>query len=563
MRSPNMPSVSMLNFAQAPTPQIPRSRFDRSHGHTTTIDADYLYPVLVDEILPSDSVNLESTFFLRINTLLHPIMDNLHFDLFAFFVPFRLVWENWQKFMGEQANPDSPTDYVIPILHNDVSPAMVFSSDSLHAYMGLPMEKDIYPYDPVSNPNGQSISALYARAYALIWNQWFRDENLQNSIPVPLGDGPDHYASYTLLKRNKRKDMGTAALPWQQKGDPVMLPLGTTAPVVGDGYAMGLDDGTLSNKALGFRYAIPSQGVPYFDQSLAGSTVGTQAAHTGGSTAGDLFSVGLSQSGANSHVYADLTQATAISVNDLRLAVTVQQLKEMYARGGTRYVELLRVEFGAISPDFRLQRAEFLAGSSKMMQISAVPQTAPSTDDGSPQANLAAYGVHSDRLRVNYNATEHGILMVMANVRADIRYQSTINKKFTRRTMLEFFHPTLQHLGEEAVFGREINYMTNMPSDYNNSVFGYQERYYDYRYAPSIVTGKMNSAAPGSLDVWTLAQNFGNNPVFLNGEFIESSTPMDRVVAVPSEPVFYCDIWHKYHHTRPMAVRSIPGLTRF
>lgn len=547
----------MLDFAKVPTPQIARSTFDRSHGYTTTLDADYIYPVLVDEILPSDTVNLDATFFVRINTLLHPIMDNLHFDLFAFFVPFRLVWENWQRFQGEQDNPDSTTDYLIPHLRGpDSDPtSMNFPVGSVFDYMTLPTERDIDTAD-------EKISALYNRGYALIWNQWFRDENLQDSIVVPKGDGPDNYQQYTLLKRNKRKDMATAALPWQQKGDPVNLPLGTTAPVIGTGKGMGLFDGfttfnmSHSYDAVGSYYRIAGNTSLTVPQD-AGVTV-----PTGTGLTGPTLITGLSTDPNKSGVIADLTLASAVTINDLRTAIAVQQLRELYARGGTRYVELLRVEFGAISPDFRLQRAEYLAGSSKMMQISAVPQTSQSTEDGTPQANLSGYGTHSDRLSVRYNAVEHGMLFVLANVRPDIRYQQVLRKQFTRRTMLEFFHPTLQHLGEEAVFGKEVNFVDGTAAPNNNTVFGYQERYYDYRYMPSFITGKMKSGVTGSLDVWTLAQNFGNDGVVLSSEFIQYNTDMDRVVAVPSEPVFYVDVWHRYHHTRPMAVRSIPGLTR-
>lgn len=557
------PQVNSMNFAQVPVPRISRSKLDRSHGYTTTFDADFIYPLLVDEILPSDTVSLDSTFFLRINTLLHPVMDNLHFDVFAFFIPFRLVWDHWQKFMGEQENPSDSTDYLIPHLQGPVSDPTNFDieSGSLYDYMTMPIGNIATGYEKPSS--------LYARAYNLVFNQWFRDENLQDSVAVPKGDGPDNYQLYSLLRRNKRKDMATSALPWQQKGDPVNLPLGTSAPVIGTGDSLGLfsrpGGGTPSLFGLtiqgGFNSSGGGTGGSVFAfTNFYGDSVQVPTETISGSSPNIIGALGVTSQADYSGLVADLTAASTVTINDLRTAIAVQQLRELYARGGTRYVELLRSEFDAISPDFRLQRAEYLGGTSKRMNISAVPQTSASSED-SPQANLSAYGSHLDHLRVRYNSVEHGILLVLGNVRADIRYQNVMRKIFTRRTMLEFFHPTLQNLGEEAVYRREVNFVGDAPS-VNGVVFGYQERYYDYRYMPSFITGKMRSGVSGSLDVWHLAQDLGNSLVSLNTQFITSDTPMDRVVAVSSEPIFYADIWHKYHHTRPMAVRSIPGLLR-
>lgn len=551
----NMPAQRM--FSTVPAPNIGRSVFDRSHTYKTDLDAGLLYPVLVDEILPGDNIRLDATFFARLNTLRHPLMDNIHFDAFAFVVPMRQIWDNFQKFMGEQIDPEDSIDYVIPRLFSDDSGSMKFNTGTIYDYMGLPVDRTIF----YSGDNYTPISALPLRAYNWIWNSWFRDENLQDSVIVPRGDGPDNYPAYKLLPRGKRHDYFTSALPWAQKGDPVMLPLGTTAPVVGDGYAMGIDDGTADVKGLAFRYSSPNQGAVHFSQALSGTIVGSSNA-AASSTAGDLFSVGLAQSGGDSHVYADLTQATAISVNDLRTAVAVQQLLELYARGGTRYVELLKAEFGVVSPDFRLQRPEYLGGSSTMLNVNTVPQTAPTSED-SPQANLAAYGTVSDKLRLSYNSTEHQILIVMVNVRADITYQQQINRMWTRRTRYDFYHPAFAHLGEQAVFGYEVNFIDGMPSDFNNSVFGYQERYAEYRYKPSMVTGKMRSVAPGTLDAWHLALDFDNNPVYLNEEFIVDNPPIDRAIAVVDEPQFNLDCWFQLRHTRPMPVRSIPGLRRF
>lgn len=561
MRQPsNMPAQRM--FSTVPAPTIGRSTFDRSHSLKTTLDSGFLYPVLVDEILPGDTIRLDATFFARINTLLHPFMDNVHVDALAFMVPVRLVWENFQKFMGEQDNPEDSIDYLIPRIYHGSTSTWKFAEGSLYDYMGLPVERNFYDY---GTPGHIPVSALPLRVYNLIYNKWLRDENLQDSVTVPMGDGPDALNTYSLLRRGKRHDYFTSALPWAQKGDPVMLPLGTTAPVVGDGKALGLLGGIAGAAEYGlgsqFASSSPSNSRVFAAPSFKDAALG-YAQSMPSDFNGTTYSLGLQTDPAESHVYADLTAATAISVNDLRYAVAVQQLLEMYARGGTRYVELLKSEFGVTSPDFRLQRPEYIGGSSVMLNATPVPQTMETTDD-SPQGNLAAYGQVTNKLRLSYSSTEHQYLMVLLNVRADISYQQQLQKMWTRRTRYDFYHPAFAHLGEQAVMGYEANYIDGMPSDYNMSVFGYQERYAEYRYKPSMVTGKMRSIATGSLDTWHLALDYENSPVYLNDEFIADKPPMERVIAVTDEPEFNVDCWFDYKHTRPMPVRSIPGLRRF
>lgn len=506
-------------FSEVPNVEIPRSKFIRSHGLKTTMDAGYLVPIFVDEALPGDTFNVNLTGFARMSTPTYPIMDNMKMDTFFFAVPNRLVWENWQKFCGEQVDPGDSIAYNVPTV-----PINNIANESLYDYFGLPTQI----------ASAYSVNNLAGRAYNLIWNEWFRDQNLQDSEVVDTDDGPDTLADYVLLKRGKRHDYFTSALPFLQKGDAVQLSLGTSADVV--------PENTLD--------------YPTFAQASGGGTNRSLVASTGltntdWSGTGNLGNMGW----VDPKLKADLSTATAGTVNELRQAVQVQRLLERDARAGTRYAEIVKSHFGVTSPDARLQRPEYLGGGSSPVNITPIARTdsSPGTLGAMGTAGFSGHGFVK-------SFTEHCTIIGLVCITADLTYQEGIDRMWSRQTRYDFYWPTLAHLGEQSILNQEIYIdAATIAAGTEDDVFGYQERYAEYRYKPSKITGKFRSNDAATLDAWHLGIEFGSTPT-LDDTFIVENPPVDRVIATPAEPHFIYDSYINMECTRPMPMYSIPGL---
>lgn len=547
-------------FSDAPAMYMKRTKFDRSHVYKTTFDSGKLIPVFIDEVLPGDTTRMSVNYFARLATPIKPIMDNIYLDWFFFFVPNRLVWEHWQNFCFEQEDPDDSTDYVIPTVSATGNSENAYIG-SLWDYFGLPVN---------TSGNLSGISALPFRGVYLIWNEWFRDENLQKSVKIQKGDvnevlnsarsseqpawvfttGTSIVPGLACPPRGKRHDYFTSALPWTQKGPGVSIGLAGTAPIQGTATL------TMPNSV-----AIYTTGSSNFLANMPGTLnkSGKEELYQTSTDIGVRAGTGnTSMSGVSSDGwFANLDESSIFTINSLRTAFQMQKFYERLARGGSRYTEVLRSFFGVVSPDARLQRPEFLGSFTKMVNVNPIAQTS-ATDDTSPQGNLSAYGVTAAKFHgFTKSFVEHGYIFGFVCARADLTYQQGINKMWLRSTVYDFYWPTFAHLGEQAIELREI-YAQGSEAD--ATVFGYQERYAEYRYKPSQITGKFRSSVVnGSLDKWHLSQFFKNAPT-LNEEFITENPPIERIIAVPSEPEFLLDIGFRYTTVRPMPMFGTPGL---
>lgn len=565
--------VNQSHFAMIPQANIRRSVFDRSHVYKTTFNEGQLIPYFVDEVIPGDTFTLNPVEFCRLATPVVPFMDNIYIESFFFFVPSRLVYDKWVNLCGEQENPEDSTDYLVPTvsLSGDMT-------NKIPDYMGIACASGSF--------NNISVNCLPFRAYWLIWNEWFRDENLQKSVKIskgetntvlePMGQSTAN-PNYGLpsgisnwfdpAPRGKRYDYFCGSLPWPQKGNAVDLPLGGLANIVstGEPFELGFTDGRYSYSQSGVKVDTIQSIQPTrlsvgpvhettntsFTASLnpfTGST--TRDSYTGTSVPNYAFF------GSNTGLQADLSSATAITINSLRQAFMLQRYYEIDARGGTRYTEKLQAHFGVTNPDARLQRPEFLGSHSSMMNINPVTQTS-STDSTTPQGNLAAFGLNAQRYHAfTKSFSEFGYVIGLINVRADLTYQQGVNKMWLRSDVLDFYWPSFAHLGEQTIQNIEIYCQGN---EDDKKVFGYQERYAEYRYKPSLITGQFRSTYSQPLDIWHLSQKFASLPT-LSDEFIQDHPPISRVVAVPSYPHFLLDVKFNLKCIRPMPMFGIPGM---
>ena len=522
---PRMRFVMEHEFSRAPQGDIPRSSFNRSHGYKTTFDAGYLVPIYLDEALPGDVFRLNLTAFARMATPLFPLMDNYFMDFFFFSIPNRLLWDNWKKFCGEQVNPGDSIDYTIPVLAGGTPAA-----GDLADYFGCPLGIGLANI---------SISALGFRAYNFTWNEWFRDQNLQNSVTFDTDDGPDTYTNYTLLRRGKRHDYFTSCLPWPQKGDAVSMPLGTEAPVTG----IGVLDGVPNEASATVRETGASASTTYANawNAAVASNIRIEEDNRAGAT--------------NDYpgVYADLSNATAATINQLRQSFQIQRLLERDARGGTRYAELILSHFGIQFQDVRY-RPEYLGGGSVPVNISAIANQSGTTGD---LGDLAAIGtVAGTNIGFTKAFDEHCTILGLVSVRADLTYQQGLERQFSRSTRYDYYWPALAHIGEQTVLNKEI-YADGSAND--DLVFGYQERYAEYRYKPSRITGLFRSSAVGTLEAWHSSIDFASLPT-LGDTFIQDNPPLDRNIATPTEPHFIFDSYFDLRCARRMPLYGIPGL---
>ena len=549
VRNMKQRSIPTHDFAMNPRAMVQRSSFGVHQFHKTCFSASYLIPIYLEEVMPGDMFNIGCQVVCRTAVPVAPIIDNWMMDFQFFYSPNRIVWDNWEKMLGAQLNPGDSINYTVPQLVSDTSG---FLPNTIYDYMGLPTVGQVTAGQTVS------VSALPLRHYSKIWDDWYRDQNLQTSIAPTTGNGPDLPAWYTLKKRGKRPDYFTAGLPWLQKFTAPTIPLGSTAPVVSTGVAIAFDNATFTRTGTGINL-----------------TTGVNTPTWSNATAAATSSANFGAAGTTvQSLSVNLAAASGPLLNTLRTAAATQQLLERDARGGTRYVETVFAHWGVRPPDFRLDRPEYIGGGSIPINTDAIPQTSATglTGGTTPAGTLAATGYGRGKVGFSYAATEHGYILGLVSVRADLTYSQGLRKHWSRQTRFDFPYPEFANLGEQAVYNKEIYVRGSAtggisPGDQDMQVFAYMPRYDECRHFPSQITGLLRPTTTGNIAYWHSSQQFSALPT-LSSAFIEdnTNTVLERNFAggaTSANQQFICDFLFTGRVARPLPTHAIPGLRRF